>query len=598
MNRHAFAIRRLRSANCHCCRLLALVAACSPGLLLADGAGPLLKLLQSGKLPPERLPAVVEMVCKKGNAEDLAYVFGQVLDPQAYSPELRLKTLGYLADAAAINKVRPAGDLSAIEQLLADGEATTSPTFALAVLRLASLWRVPSIADELRRIATAEKVDDKLQAAAIDGLASIGDAASQATLKTLAASGRPARLRFRAVAGLAGCDLTSAANSAAVALAESSPQDDPTALVQAFLNRKGGADALGAAVASARLPGDVAKVALRTMYSAGRSDSALSDVLSTAAGIALDEAPPTGEALQKICDDVLAKGDPERGERIFRRADLNCMKCHCVSGGGGTVGPDLSPIGGTSPVDYIVNSILNPNLVIKELYVTKIIATVNGQAFTGIVVDRNDHEVKLKDANGQIVVIPTADIDEEADGKSLMPQGVTKFLTHEEVLDLARFVSELGKAGPYGIRKTLTVQRWRAMKNPPDQIQGEVPNIEFLRELVFAASPDAWTPAFGKVAGVLPLDELRSPAGSAVVFLQTEFNVVEPGSVGLSIDSTEPTHLWIDAAAWDTQTKFITDLTKGPHTLTIRVAIGAAQSPELKAEFFQPAGSTAQLEVQ
>jgi len=47
------------------------------------------------------------------------------------------------------------------------------------------------------------------------------------------------------------------------------------------------------------------------------------------------------------------------------------------------------------------------------------------------------------------ITIPTADIDEEIEGKSLMPQGITKFLTHDEFLDLAKFISELGKPGDY-----------------------------------------------------------------------------------------------------------------------------------------------------
>lgn len=569
----------------------------SPGVALADGAGPLLKLLQSGRLPPERQPAVVEMVCKKGNAQDLAFVFSQVLDPQAYSPELRRMALGFLADAARINKVKPDGDLSAIKQLLAESEAANDPAYALTVIRLASLWQVPAISEDLGRIATAEDADARLRAAAIDGLVTVGDGASKATIEQLAAPGRATPVRFLAISALASIDLEAAARQASDALAASTPKDDPTGLIEAFLNRKNGADALAAAIASAPLPRDVAKVALRTMYSAGRSDADLSDVLSKAAGIALDEPPPTGEALKKICDEVLAKGDPARGERIFRRADVNCLKCHSVSGGGGTVGPELGPIGGTSPIDYIVNSVLNPNLAIKEQFATRIVTTVDGQAFTGVVVDRNDNELKLKDANGAIIVIPTADIDEEAAGKSLMPQGLTKFLTHDELLDLARFLSELGKAGPYAVRTTPTVQRWRVMKDPPARLAAEVPNVEVLRELVFAAPPDAWTPAFGKVAGALPLEELRSADGDTVLFLQNDFNLVEAGSVGLRVDCPSPTYIWIDALPFDTRQDITAELAKGPHTLTIRVSFGGEDAPELRAEFFKPDGSTAQLEV-
>jgi len=538
------------------------------------------------------------MVCKRGDAEDLSFIFSQVLDPAAYPADLRLKALGWLTDAAKINKVKPTGDLAKIEQLLGEGEATKNPAFALAVMQLAAQWRVPSVSDELQRIATADKVDEKLQTAAIEGLATIGDATSRSTIAALAAKGHPTRIRFLAAAALAGLDIDAAAKAAAAALAEATPLDDPTALIQAFLDRKQGPEKLAATLGSARLPVDVAKLALRTMYAAGHSDASLSDVLSKAAGIAVDAPPPTGAELTRIIAQVTEKGDPARGERVFRRNDVGCMKCHSVSGGGGNVGPDLSPLGATSPVEYVVNSILNPNLAIKELYITKMIVTSGGQTFSGIVVDRNDQQVKLKNALGQIITIPTADIDEEVEGKSLMPQGLTKFLTEDELLDLARFVSELGKPGAYALRKTPTVQRWRVLKSPASQLTAEVPNVEFLRELVFAAPEEQWLPAFGKVAGALPLDEVKTLAGATVLYLQGTIEVMEGGAVGVVVQSTEPAQAWLDVTSFDPQQKFVTDLEKGAHTLTLRVTVGDRPTPELKAEFFKPAGSKAQIAVQ
>jgi len=540
---------------------------------------------------------VVEMVCKRGDAEDLSYVFDQVLDPAAFPADLRLKALNWLTDAAKINKIKPTGDLAKIENLLNEGEAAKNPAFALAVMQLAAQWHVPSVSDELQRIATADKVDEKLQTAAIEGLATIGDATSRATIATLAAKGHPTQVRFLAIAALTGLDLDAAAKAAAAALAEATPQDDPTALIQAFLDRKNGSEKLAASLGSANLSGDVAKLALRTMYAAGHSDAALSDILSKAAGIAVDAPPPTGDELTRIIAQVTEKGDAARGERVFRRTDVGCMKCHSVSGGGGNVGPDLSPLGATSPVEYVVNSILNPNLAVKELYITKMIVTSGGQTFSGIVVDRNEQQVKLKNALGQIITIPTADIDEEVEGKSLMPQGLTKFLTADEFLDLARFVSELGKPGPYALRKTPTVQRWRVLKNPNSQLVAEAPNVEFLRELVLAAPDEQWLPAFGRVAGSLPLDEVKALAGSPVLYLQGTIEVVEPGAVGLVMQSTDPAQAWLDVTSFDPQQKFTADLDKGTHTLTVRVALGDRPMPELKAEFFKPAGSKAEIVV-
>ena len=58
-------------------------------------------------------------------------------------------------------------------------------------------------------------------------------------------------------------------------------------------------------------------------------------------------------------------------EAVFRRPELGCMNCHAINKAGGSIGPDLGPVGGSSPMDYIVQSILDPNASVKEEYLTK-----------------------------------------------------------------------------------------------------------------------------------------------------------------------------------------------------------------------------------
>jgi putative heme-binding domain-containing protein len=370
--------------------------------------------------------------------------------------------------------------------------------------------------------------------------------------------------------------------------------------LDAFLARKGGPDKLAAAWQAKPPQSDVAKVALRHMYSVGRSDSALSNMLSAAAGIATDPKPPTPEEVKRLAAEVAAKGDAARGEAIFRRADLSCMKCHAVSRAGGNVGPELSAVGGISPVDYVVNSIVDPNLAIKEQFVTRIISTVNGETFTGILIDRDDTRVNLRDAAGKAVTIPKADIDEEFEGKSLMPQGLTKFLTHDELIDLARFISELGRPGPYAIRTVPSVQRWRVMKQPlPAELRGESHNVENFRQFVLDAKPAEWTTVYGKTAGYLPLAELR-PAGAkgpTTLFLQGELQVVTAGKAEIVVTSPLPTSLWLEAEPFEGQQKVAVDLTAGKHRLTLRVELPLQGLPEIKVEVVRAAEGGAQLEI-
>src|SRR5688572_24752614 len=102
-------------------------------------AAPLMKLLQSGRLPAERVGTVVEMVCQKGNAKDLAYVFEQLQKPDAFKPAVRLKVMDLLTDAAVVRKVKPEGDLSPLKLLLLE---SNEPRLKLAAVKLASVWKV------------------------------------------------------------------------------------------------------------------------------------------------------------------------------------------------------------------------------------------------------------------------------------------------------------------------------------------------------------------------------------------------------------------------------------------------------------------------
>ena len=48
-----------------------------------------------------------------------------------------------------------------------------------------------------------------------------------------------------------------------------------------------------------------------------------------------------------------------------------------------------------------------------------------------------------------------------------MPTGLTKFLTQNELLDLIRFISELGKPGDFAVRANATIQRFTALFGHP-----------------------------------------------------------------------------------------------------------------------------------
>src|SRR4029077_9691908 len=106
----------------------------------------------------------------------------------------------------------------------------------------------------------------------------------------------------------------------------------------------------------------------------------------------------TPTEMQHMVADVARLGDPARGEEIFRRKELSCLNCHAIAGVGGQVGPDLLSIGASAQIDYLIESILQPNKAIKENYHSLVIGTKTGRLFTGIKVRENETELVLRDA--------------------------------------------------------------------------------------------------------------------------------------------------------------------------------------------------------
>lgn len=571
--------------------VVVLAVAGGPSGALGDD-GPMVKLLKSGKVPEERKGTIVEMIGRRGGPDDLAYLFREAARPDGFAPAVRVKALDALAEAAATRKARPSPGAVDLPGLIASADP---PTVRLAAIRLAGLWGESAAIPTLLNLARSSQLDGPTRDATIDALASIGGPASRVGLEGLDAVGTGWSTRARAVAGLARFDLDAAADRAAALLHELREDRDPSPVLAALLDRRGGPEALGAALGRAGLSADAAKLTLRGAYAIGHAEPSLVAVLSKAAGLDAEAKPLDAGAMATFVADVAAQGDPARGEAIFRRADLNCTSCHALAGAGGGVGPDLSSVGASSPVDYLVNSILLPDQAIKEVYQTLIVQTADGQVVQGIVVDKDADRIILRDAAGLARTIPTAEVEESKEGGSLMPKGLSTFLTRPQLVDLVRFLSELGKPGPYAIRATPTVQRWRYL--PPDPGASADPGA--FRDRVLNAEPARWLPVYARVDGRLSLADLARPGpiDPGPAFLQAEVDVSATGPIEFRVDPVDGVRAWVDAepARMGDGSRVI--LGPGRHALTIAVDDPGRPGRTIRVEVVKPLGATTEYAV-
>ncbi|PQO44194.1 PVC-type heme-binding CxxCH protein [Blastopirellula marina] len=131
------------------------------------------------------------------------------------------------------------------------------------------------------------------------------------------------------------------------------------------------------------------------------------------------------------------------GQVFFNR--LGCAQCHQLNGKGGNFGPDLSKLDPRRQTTaHILESILDPARQIDQQYRMQSVLTVDGKAISGMVIKETDDELHLLTdplSPNKPTIIPQDDIDDVAKtNTTIMPNGLTNWLTEEEIYDLAAFV--------------------------------------------------------------------------------------------------------------------------------------------------------------
>jgi putative membrane-bound dehydrogenase-like protein len=136
---------------------------------------------------------------------------------------------------------------------------------------------------------------------------------------------------------------------------------------------------------------------------------------------------------------LASPGDRSRGQAVFVK---NCSVCHRLEQVGHEVGPDLAALANKSK-DYLLTEILDPNRNLDSRYVEYVAITKNGRTVTGVLAGESAGSVTLKGKEAREETLLRADLDElQATGKSLMPEGLEKEITHAEMNDLLTFLSK------------------------------------------------------------------------------------------------------------------------------------------------------------
>ncbi len=141
------------------------------------------------------------------------------------------------------------------------------------------------------------------------------------------------------------------------------------------------------------------------------------------------------------------EGDRERGRQLFHEASgMQCRNCHQVEGRGRSVGPALDDIGRRLDRQQILESILEPSRKIDSKWISYSVSTKSGRVLSGLLTDRDEDRLVLRDVEGRDHQLSTDDIEELlAQQKSLMPELLYRELTAEQLADLLAYLTSLQK---------------------------------------------------------------------------------------------------------------------------------------------------------
>jgi putative heme-binding domain-containing protein len=553
----------------------------------------LVKMLANKQVEAADRPQVLSVINEFGRAEDLKSVFDLAIATDDSA------TLATLMSAQGRRGLHPAGDLSSLSKFLDSPNTTLKATAAQAV----GVWHVDSQWETLKKL--VQDPDRGVASAALDGVGYYG---GEDGVKLLEQHAADARLYLPSILGLLKHRPEAAAKAFLAAMQQDfipRPELDSSLsmLFNAFLQKKEGPGLLVNVLKNQTIKPDAAVIGQRAIGASGQPHEALAKALAASASIATGPKVLTAEQMNEAIQYVQAHGDPTRGEAIFRRGELNCFKCHAVGDAGGQVGPNLVSLGATAQLDYLVNSLYDPNKNVKEGFTTVVVATDEGKILSGVKLRESDTDLIIRDAEDREITIPKSQIDDQKPGASIMPTGLADRLTQQEFADLVSYLAALGKKPEFTITPALTVRRWQVL-------QAGEPAANAIRRTFYATAASdnpafQWGTAYSTVGGKLPLAEVPSmsaryglPGGArGASFLRAEIDVATAGKGRIVLEPAKGIDAWLDDKPFDPASTTPLDLTQGKHRITLAVDRDAVVDPTIGVRIEVPEKDGAVVKV-
>jgi putative heme-binding domain-containing protein len=140
----------------------------------------------------------------------------------------------------------------------------------------------------------------------------------------------------------------------------------------------------------------------------------------------------------------LAEGDAAHGEQVFYSTRAACSACHRIGPRGERIGPDLSKIGEVRTGRDLLEAILFPSASLARGYESFHVVLADGKVQSGMLSRESASAIFLRTTERAELRVPRGDIEEMSPSRtSIMPQGLDKTLTPQELGDLVAYLRSL-----------------------------------------------------------------------------------------------------------------------------------------------------------
>ena len=492
------------------------------------GADQILASLATGKITEDKkVWEVANWIADKGTPDHLQKLLN--LAQKTNSVGQQHAYLNAMLTAKKIRKMNPSGGLDSVLKFLQSENDTVWST----AVELAGLWKLDSSRTTLETILKQTDSKQMRKSAVINSLLAMGGEKTRKLFDEQIQNPQVSYpLKSRLIKGQMKIQPILAARRATTLLRNLPRGQEPNDLIAAFISNKGATQALTQELENTKLPEDVALKGMQLAESAPTRPQALIKALQKAGGLKPMKMSLTKEEMIAMIDRVNSKGNAARGESVYRRENLQCVACHAIGEVGGVIGPNLVSIGASAPIDYLIESLLEPSKKIKEGYHTNLITLKNGDSHAGGILSETDTEVVIRDLTGKHNRVAKRDITSQTISPiSMMPVGLTTQLREDEFVDLVRFMVELGKEGKFKTSTRRFARKW-------DVLPVNSPNpgtIHHYGAKMFTQEFDGyeWKPFYAMVGGGIPFEEVPvalNRRGDKYQVLRTQVNVVEKGN--------------------------------------------------------------------